>query len=115
MHKIFATILPLICGIAVSVAHADEPLHHKVSYADLNLNTTAGVKALYSRIEHAADRVCKPYAAPERDLSRTRDYRGCMKTAIDGAVAEVRVPQLSQYVAELSQRNRRPVTTTARR
>lgn len=60
---------------------ADVPAR-TVHYADLNLNTDAGVAVLYKRIRNAAEAVCGD--AGERDAARMAATRAC----VDRAVAE---------------------------
>ena len=70
---------------------ADEVRSEKVKFADLNLNTLAGASVLYSRIEHAAQRVCITGSDPFHPGSST----SCRKTAIAAAVAKVNSPWLT--------------------
>ena len=64
-----------------------------VRYADLNLSTEAGAKALYQRIAYAAKQVCP--VADIRDLSRLVIARACQQAAIEGAVSSVNSPLLA--------------------
>jgi UrcA family protein len=64
-----------------------------VRYDDLNLATDSGVRTLYARLRHAAERVCPDSAA--RDLARLQLARSCQAQAIDAAVAQVASPRLA--------------------
>lgn len=69
-----------------------------VSYADLRLESQAGINTLYTRIEGAAQAVCGPNATKNgRDLNRHREWQGCLSDAMDGAVADINHYGLSQY------------------
>ena len=56
------TILAAICAILlVDTAQAEDKVYSQqrvVNFADLNLNNSDGVEALYQRIQDAAKRVC---------------------------------------------------------
>ena len=68
-----------------------------VRYADLNLWTEAGSKALYQRIAYAAKQVCP--ADDMRDLSRLVVARACQQAAIERAVRLVNNPQFAATYA----------------
>lgn len=59
-----------------------------VQYDDLNLDSGAGIKILYSRLESAADKACgrKPDL---RELRMTLEYRACYQAALDRAVEKI--------------------------
>ncbi len=59
----------------------------RVSYADLNLATDAGSRALYQRITAAAHRVCA--VSDIRDLDGLAADRSCEQAAIEQAVHQV--------------------------
>lgn len=58
-----------------------------VRYADLDLTTDEGVKALYRRLRAAAERVCRPLDSPV--LSSRRPWRECYDTAMTNAVTGI--------------------------
>ena len=60
-----------------------------VHYADLNLDTQAGVAVLYKRIRNAAEAVCGD--AGERDAARMAATRACVDRAIAEGVNAVGV------------------------
>lgn len=64
-----------------------------VSYADLDTDTTAGARTLYSRLNGAARQVCG--AQPDlRNLREARAVRECRERAVNGAVAKIDSEQL---------------------
>jgi UrcA family protein len=64
---------------------------YRVSYADLNLATSAGAKTLEERVTEAAQRACKQLenAAGPNALSVPGDPP-CLKTAVDAAMKKAR-------------------------
>lgn len=64
-----------------------------VNYADLNLESPAGVERLYTRIRSAARQVCG--AAEHRDFAARNAVRSCRSAAVANAVAKVDSPALS--------------------
>jgi len=85
--KTFVAAATLIGAFATGARAADAPQVH-VSYADLNLSTTAGAARLTSRISAAAEQVCG--FAPDRDLARKAQFDSCKARAIADAVAVVK-------------------------
>ncbi|HUI59856.1 MAG TPA: UrcA family protein [Steroidobacteraceae bacterium] len=66
-----------------------------VKYADLNLDTDAGAKALYSRLNVAARQVChEAEVNSSRELYRFSRFRWCYSSAMDRAVHDVHSPRL---------------------
>lgn len=61
-----------------------------VNYADLDVSTAAGARALYQRIEHAAWRVCL-LTGPTIGIENVR----CRHELIDAAVSDVNAPALT--------------------
>lgn len=57
-----------------------------VQYGDLDLTREAGMKTLYSRLERAAKRVCRPYGGLSVDSDTRWD---CISTALSDAIAGV--------------------------
>ena len=66
-------------------------IRYRVSYADLNLATPAGSKALEERINDAAKRACRQLEAslPPSAVPAANDPP-CVKTAVDGAMKQAR-------------------------
>jgi len=78
-------------GTALAADSDYEVRSVKVSFADLNLGTPAGVETLYKRIQHAARFVCTPSVE-----QRIRPmWKSCSDTAIADAVRKVNSPLLS--------------------
>jgi UrcA family protein len=69
------------------------PVSIKVSYADLNLSSTAGANALYGRIKSAAKQACGYEGSSLTDI---RLWRRCVHEAVDDAVGRVNSPLLTQ-------------------
>ncbi len=63
-----------------------------VHYDDLNLATRAGVRALQSRLQQAAQVVCGNDSS--RDLERTSRERACRETAVARAMRQI-APQIA--------------------
>jgi UrcA family protein len=74
----------------VGVAQAADAPERVVAFQDLNLNTAAGVQALYRRIHVAADQVCGNVDG--RDLQFARVHKACVQRATADAVAAVNKP-----------------------
>lgn len=72
---------------------ADAPAHMTVSYADLNLNSDAGISVLYKRLRHAARQVCGDWDTTS--LSRGLATAACINKAMSEAVAQVNSPMLT--------------------
>lgn len=93
---IAASLMALVCAVSAGAAQASEqfqPLTRIVSYADLNLDSAAGAKALYGRLHNAAHYVCSPYDGREmRLLSR---WEACVNSAIAAAVVQINKPMLT--------------------
>jgi UrcA family protein len=98
-----------LCAVATAGAAGDEPATRTVKFADLDLNHSAGVVALYNRIQHAAREVCEPMNA--RDLQSIAVSMRCREQAIERAVADVNAPLLTTYNLTKSA----PTATIARR
>lgn len=92
--RTFGTVLALAAttGLAFS-AHAGAPagaVHTAVvvRYADLNLASPEGAKALYARLGAAAEKACGGEPGI-REFGRQASYRACYERAMDKAVAKV--------------------------
>jgi len=71
----------------------------KVKYADLNLSTEEGSRALYGRLVIAARRVCPESADTLLGLRQNRDAQRCVTDAVQRAVKEIRNPKLAEVAA----------------
>jgi UrcA family protein len=86
-----------LVAMTIEAARADTPPQPaaKVAYADLDLSTTDGARALLHRIRHAAQDVCGPEPAHSPLLPRAgASYRDCITASVDAAVAQVGSPAL---------------------
>jgi UrcA family protein len=77
---------------------ADAQLSITVKYDDLNLSRPAGVDALYSRIQTAANTVCRPLSTQHHLQSSA--WTQCFSDAVSNAVQSVGQPALSSLYAE---------------
>ena len=59
-----------------------------VKYSDLDLDTAAGNKALFTRLSAAAERACGN-APNARDLQRQAQFRACYESALSRAVDKI--------------------------
>jgi UrcA family protein len=86
--SLLATAALAIAGTAS--AQADDPSIH-VSYADLNLHSQQGARAILGRIEDAADQVCG--GQPDmRQLTERALYQACRRQAVEHAVRDLDAP-----------------------
>jgi UrcA family protein len=82
----------LACVLVAFDAHARNDVRSEtVKFADLNVGTLAGVKALYGRIHAAAWHVCRQ---PGGELQTART---CMRRAESDAVGKVNAPLLTAF------------------
>jgi UrcA family protein len=94
--RMFATMIAVLATAGTaSMAQAGDTAQPRerhsdvvVQYADLNLNSAAGNKALYARLSAAAERACGNEASA-RDLKRKAQYRACYDKALNGAVDKI--------------------------
>jgi UrcA family protein len=96
------SLLIALAGLAASPAITfaeslgfEQPPTRVVKFGDLDLNHSAGVGKLYSRIRSAAREVCEPSEGISVKLLRLR--RDCIQDAAARAVAEVNSPALTDY------------------
>jgi UrcA family protein len=88
-----ATAVFVTCvGGASSALARDEIRTETVKFQDLNVDSSAGVQALYGRIHAAAKRVCA-----ENDLSRLGAQNACAKKAEADAIEKLNLSQLTAY------------------
>jgi UrcA family protein len=91
--RVTATVLAtLVCGSAF----ADAPVEPSktVSYADLNLKSSAGVEALYTRLKKAAYEVCQ-IPTGTHQIRIESELKACKADAIDRAVQQTNLPSLT--------------------
>jgi UrcA family protein len=89
MAALSVTIGAMTMNTARADATEDAVPQRVVKFADLNLNSTAGVAALYSRIQRAAGAVCPFPTQWDSKLRQNTLTRLCRVQAIDRAVAAV--------------------------
>jgi UrcA family protein len=77
-----------------------------VPYADLNLNTPAGMEALYARLRAAAREVC--HVREGRPLVEAIESRTCYRQALDAAID--RAKSLSLNARRRAERGREDVS-----
>jgi UrcA family protein len=82
----------------------DKPQTRVVRFADLDLSTAPGVKALYVRIREAARSVCGDSESPNSPFPNPA-FQACVATAIKSAVTRVNHPSLTSYYAERERRS----------
>ncbi len=75
-----------------------------VSYADLNLNNSAGVEALYKRIKKAAYEVCQMPTGTHQ-IRIESEFKACKADAVDRAVLQTNVPTLTALHQSKTGRN----------
>ena len=96
----------LAAGIAVpAAAYAAAPTHFsdasvKVSYADLDIQSKAGAKVLYSRLKRASEEVCgiKPHVI-NGSLAETHKARMCYREALEASVENIDSDALTEIHA----------------
>ena len=87
-----ALCLGLTTGGHAAFAQSPDTMSVRVSYADLNLASQAGAKAVLQRIVNAAGTICG--TEPTAPLDRM-DYARCVKATTDRAIASVGNPTLT--------------------
>ena len=72
----------------------------KVSYADLNLDTEAGARVLYRRLQQAAGEICTSLESMDAVLRAT--WSACDHNALNSAVASVNKPRVTVLHDQMS-------------
>ena len=99
-----ASIAAICVASATMAAHADQVSDNApartVHYADLNLNTPAGVSVLYKRIRNAAQQVCGDVNS--RRLEEAVAAKACVAHAVSASVHSVNNVRLTnEYNAHI--------------
>jgi UrcA family protein len=97
-----ASVAAICFASAAMVAHADElnAPTRTVRYADLNLDTPAGISILYKRIRYAAEEVCGD--AKWRGLAEAAAAKACVDHAVYVSVHSVNNVKLTnEYNAHI--------------
>jgi UrcA family protein len=94
--KSVMAVAVVIAAVVVGAAQAAEaqPPEQVVDFKDLNLNSDAGIQALYKRIHGAADQVCG--TVDGKDLQILQAHKACVAQATADAVATVNNQMLTQ-------------------
>jgi UrcA family protein len=100
MNRFTTIILTSALAAGAQIAHAADPTddsrrHVTVHYADLNVTSTEGAKALYHRLKSAAEGVCSD--GQTRDFEAARSYTLCVSDTISKAVTQINQPTLTAY------------------
>ncbi len=91
-----ATILTGCLAGAAQATVAEQNLERQVvSYADLNLESSADAATLLRRIQIAARKVCGVRYAGPLPLAFQKDFRNCAADSTARAVADVNAPMLT--------------------
>ena len=96
----FASIFFIALCVAGAAQAQDlsERRSESVTYSDLNVENTAGAKALYRRIEAASRRVCADNDGGGRmPLSERSAYETCRTQAMESALRSINNPYLTAY------------------
>ena len=86
-----AVLATLVCGAAVASPPAEPS--KAVSYADVNLKSSAGIEALYTRIKKAASEVCQ-IPSGTHQIRIESELKACKAGAVDRAVVDANLPSL---------------------
>jgi UrcA family protein len=116
MFKVIARYAPAVAAVGVltsgsfgvnaqTVERAAEIRSVTVRYVDLNLNTPAGVEALYARLRAAARSVCN--VGEGRALVNAMASKSCYRQVLGTAVDDAKLPTLTALHRVESGRERR--------
>ncbi len=94
VRTLLASLVILASANAVHAQVVDAPPTVAVSYADLDLNTTAGAAALVQRLDKAARLSCGGATLNKVDLPRLQAFNSCRQAAVSEAVAKVGNPRV---------------------
>ncbi len=92
MNKLINTVAAIALSVSAfapaAVQAREESNSVRVSYADLDLNSAAGQKALNSRIKHAVDTVCGR-SNGALDLNQVRIFEKCRTQSMQTVTASI--------------------------
>ena len=92
--------VPAIASATPLINDEGEPVV-RVSYADLDLSTKAGVVTLYKRLRGASKAVCGPLSMREAGSLRAANYNEqCHRDALSKAVAKFNNAKLDEIHAD---------------
>jgi UrcA family protein len=95
---LLAAFFGAIATVPVAAAPPSVAKSTEVRYGDLDLDSTAGVAALYSRLQVAAEKVCDSRFRPGTFVV-SASWRTCVADALTQAVAAVDSPAVTAYHA----------------
>ncbi len=90
MNRKLVALLATGLAFVGTAAHADTDTitrDVKVKFADLNLESQAGIESLYSRLQSAARKACG--VADRADLQSFDEVAQCRKAAVNAAVTRI--------------------------
>jgi len=101
---VLTSVAAIYTAFAAMSAQADEAVKNApeftVRYADLNLNTQAGISVLYNRIRNAAEQVCGNVDANR--LEEARQNKACVAHAVQVSVQSVNNAKLTnEHIAHV--------------
>jgi UrcA family protein len=89
-------LIGILVGANAFAGQPDDQVQKEtVKFQELNVDTPAGVTALYQRIHSAARRVCN--VGEDRNLGMQQQAKTCASEAEAGAIARVNSPALTAY------------------
>jgi UrcA family protein len=90
----FSAAVAVLACAGTGHAWAAEPMQVNISYADLNIESAAGVRSLHGRLKSAARHVCAPLDDGRNSPANFAFVR-CYQAALDSAVAQIDRPVLT--------------------
>ena len=98
----FASLLALVVpslAVAASPGQADK-IRIAVSWSDLDIESEAGAKILYARVERASERACGVATLTELgSIKRVSDAKECFDYLVEKAVKQIDNDELSKVHA----------------
>ncbi|MEM9208774.1 MAG: UrcA family protein [Pseudomonadota bacterium] len=95
-----AVALLSIAGTAIA-NHSSDRVRIEVNFADLNLETDAGIRQLHARLRSAAREACDVQPLSKtRSLRLTSAMKACYRDSLAAAVAEIDNDRLTALVAK---------------
>jgi UrcA family protein len=101
-HPILMALCTIGLGAAVDAqrpASADDVRMAKVWVADLDLGTTAGMKAAQGRVQKVAQHLCAQVSQMD-DLSRHDNYLKCVNASVTAAMQQLKGPALAALASQ---------------
>jgi UrcA family protein len=92
-NRKYCLLAALASALPIAALHATMELPIvRVTFGDLNLDTPAGVSALYKRVQHGAARYCEPFSAGSQ---LSVEFGRCVKDAVATTVKNIDNTNLS--------------------